>query len=226
VAAQPKTEGKAIIMKKLNLAMAAAALGLCVSNSAGAQTLEPTPTVMGSLGETSALRLGITLAPMPTGTFKSSALGVETSSSSAFAFAIAPTLDYSINQFVFVSLAPQYILNVKGKDDKGSAGSELDLRLRVGGNAKVADTLMLYGYLAPGYGFLMQPDDAKVAGVDNPKGFVFGFAAGAMLDFTPSVFGNAELGYQVGFQKTTYMNTDVDLKTNFLHIGIGLGFRI
>jgi hypothetical protein len=212
--------------KSRNLVVAAAALGLCVSATAGAQTLEPTPTVMGSLGETSALRLGITLAPMPTGTLKTGLGDVEKSDSSAFAFAIAPTLDYSINQFVFVGLAPQYIFNVKTKDDSGSAGSELDLRLRVGGNAKVADTLMLYGYLAPGYGFVMMPDDAKVAGVDNPKGFVLGFAAGAMLDFTPSVFGNAELGYQVGYQKTTAGAVDFKAKTNFLHIGIGLGFRI
>jgi hypothetical protein len=203
--------------KSRNLVIAAAAVGLCVSATAGAQTLEPTPTVMGSLGETSALRLGITLAPMPTGTLKSNFLGVESSSSSAFAFAIAPTLDYSINQFVFVGLAPQYIINVKGKDAPGSAGSELDLRLRVGGNAKVADTLMLYGYLAPGYGIVMPSGDG-----DSAKGLVLGFAAGAMLDFTPSVFGNAELGYQVGYQKVS----DVDAKTNFLHIGIGLGFRL
>ena len=210
--------------KSRNLVMAAAALGLCVSGTAGAQTLEPTPTVMGSLGETSALRLGITLAPMPANKVKGSVAGLSGEGDLAFAFALAPTLDYSINQFVFVGLAPQYIFNVKPKDGDNSAGSELDLRLRVGGNAKIADTLMLYGYLAPGYGIVMPGGDS--GGIDNPKGFVLGFAAGAMLDFTPSVFGNAELGYQVGYQKTTASGLDIDFKTNYLHIGIGLGVRI
>jgi hypothetical protein len=211
--------------KSRNLAMVTAAVGLCVSGTVAAQTLEPTPTVMGSLGETSTLRLGITLAPMPAGTLKTNLLGAESDTSSAFAFAIAPTFDYSINQFVFVGLAPQYIFNIKGKDAMGgSAASELDLRLRVGGNAKVADTLMLYGYLAPGYGIVMPGSDNDNA--ESAKGFVLGFAAGAMLDFTPALFGTAEIGYQVGYQKFTVASTDVDFKTNFMHIGIGLGVRL
>lgn len=210
--------------KSRNLAMVTAALGLCVSGAVAAQTLEPTPTVMGSLGETSTLRLGVTLAPMPAGTLKSSFAGAEVDTSSAFAFAIAPTFDYSINQFVFVGLAPQYIFNIKGKDATGSAATELDLRLRVGGNAKVADTLMLYGYLAPGYGIVMPGSDS--ANSESAKGFVLGFAAGAMLDFTPALFGTAEIGYQVGYQKFSVAGSDVDLKTNFMHIGIGLGVRL
>jgi hypothetical protein len=204
-----------------------AALGLGVSGTVSAQELQPTPTVMGSLGETSTMRLGVSLAPMPTGTLKGKiGAGAETSESSAFAFAIAPTFDFSFSQFFFAGLAPQYILNVKGKDDD-KAGSELDLRVRVGGNAKVADTLMLYGYLAPGYSIVMLPDpEAGGAKLDNPAGFVLGFAAGAMLDFTPELFGTGELGYQVGYQKTTFAGMDVDVKTNFLHIGIGLGYRL
>jgi hypothetical protein len=207
-------------MKKPRNLVLVAAVGLCVSGTAAAQTLEPTPTVMGSLGETSALRLGVTLAPMPAGKVKGSA---GSDLDLAFAFALAPVLDYSINQFLFVGLAPQYVFNVKPKDVDGSAGSELDLRLRVGGNAKVADTLMLYGYLAPGYGIVMPSDDYKG---DNPKGFVLGFAGGAMLDFTPSLFGNAEVGYQVGYQKANFLGVDTDFKTNYFHVGLGLGYRL
>jgi hypothetical protein len=214
-------------MKKPRNLVLVAAVGLCVSGTAAAQTLEPTPTVMGSLGETSALRLGVTLAPMPAGKLKgkvNTPLGViEGDTDLAFAFALAPVLDYSINQFLFVGLAPQYVFNVKAKDGGDSAGSELDLRLRVGGNAKVADTLMLYGYLAPGYGIVMPGGDYNG---DNPKGFVLGFAGGAMLDFTPSLFGNAEVGYQVGYQKVSAGGLDSDFKTNYFHVGIGLGYRL
>jgi hypothetical protein len=211
--------------KPRNLVWTVAALGLCVSGTVSAQELQPTPTVMGSLGETSALRLGISLAPMPGGKLKTSSPLGSQDVDLAFAFALAPVLDYSINQFLFVGLAPQYIFNVKGKDDTASAGSELDLRVRVGGNAKVADTLMLYGYLAPGYSILMRPEESR-GGADNAKGFVLGFAAGAMLSFTPVLFGTAELGYQVGYQKSTLAGNDIDAKTNFLHIGIGLGYRL
>lgn len=212
--------------KPRKLVWTVAALGLCVSATAGAQELQPTPTVVGSLGETSTLRLGVSLAPMPGGKLKVASGSASADSDLAFAFGLAPVLDYSINQFLFVGLAPQYIFNVKGKDSTGSAGSELDLRVRVGGNAKVADTLMLYGYLAPGYSILMQPDSDKPNGADNPKGFVLAFAAGAMLDFTPTFFGTGELGYQVGYQKTTFAGTDIDVKTNFFHIGIGVGYRL
>jgi hypothetical protein len=210
--------------KPRNLIGTVAVLGLCVSGTASAQVLQPTPTVMGSLGETSTMRVGVTLAPMPGGKLKSKIGSVEGDSDLAFAFGLAPTFDFSINQFLFLGLAPQYIFNVKDKD-ASSAGSELDLRVRVGGNAKVADTLMLYGYLAPGYSILMPPEEAK-GGADNPKGFVLGFAFGAMLDFTPTFFGTGELGYQVGYQKTTLSNVDIDLKTNFFHIGVGVGYRL
>jgi hypothetical protein len=90
----------------------------------------------------------------------------------------------------------------------------------VGGNAKVADTIMLYGYAAPGYGIVMPSVG------ENAKGFVVGFAGGAMLALTPGMYLNGEVGYQVGYQKVKVLNADVDAKTNFMHIGVGLGFRI
>jgi hypothetical protein len=202
------------------LAIVTLALG---SGAAFAQSLEPTATAAGPqpLGETSALRVSLTVAPMPAGTLKASAGAFKAEGDTAFAVGLIPSIDLALGQFAFVGFAPQYIFNVKGKDATGDAGSELDLRLRVGGNAKVADTIMLFGYAAPGYGIVMPSGDGE-----NAKGFVLGFAGGAMLALTPGMFLSAEVGYQVGYQKVEVANVSGDLKTNYMHIGVGLGFRI
>ena len=199
------------------------AVGVGFAGTASAQTLEPTPTAaasVGSLGETSPLRLSLTLAPMPAGKFKSSFAGTDVEADTAFAFALAPTIDYSFNQFAFIGFTPQYIFNVKGKDSTGDAAKELDLLLRLGGNAKVADTIMLFGYLAPGYGIVMPSSG------DSAKGFVIGFAAGALFDLTPGLFATGEIGYQLGYQSVKVGDLSVDFKTNFLRIGVGLGVRL
>lgn len=196
------------------------------SNAAWSQEVEP--AVMAELGDASKMRLGVVLSPMPTGTLKAKVGPLEGEDDAAFAFGVMPTFDFGINQFLFVGLAPQFIFNVNGKDSDGDAGQELDLRARVGGIAKVADTIRLFGYVAPGYSIVMVPD--KPDGQDNPAGFVLGFAAGAAFDLTPAMFLSGEVGYQVGYQGTTVSapggDVDVELKTNYLHLGIGLGVRL
>jgi hypothetical protein len=179
-----------------------------------------------SLGESSSARVGVVLSPMPSGTLKWSggAFPINGSTDTKFAFGVMPTLDFSLNQFLFVGVAPQYIFNVNADDRDGDAASELDLRARIGGIAKVADTVRVFGYVAPGYSIVMLPDD--FGNVDDPKGFVLGFAGGAAFDLAPSTYLSAEVGYQVGYQTTEVLNADADFKTNYLHLGGGLGFRL
>ena len=57
---------------------------------------------------------------------------------------------------------------------------------------------------------------------DSAKGLVVGLHAGAMYDVASNLFLNGQLGYQLGFQKLS----DVDLKSNFLQIGLGVGMRL
>lgn len=188
-----------------------------LGSAAQAQELGPTSTVSTELGDASRMRLGVVLSPMPTGTFKA-ASGPDTDAN--FAFGLMPTFDLGLNQFLFVGLAPQFIFNVKPEASTGDAAQELDLRVRIGGIAKVADTIRLFGYAAPGYSIIMIPD--KPAGRDNPAGFVLGFAAGAAFDISPATYLSGELGYQVGYQAAN----DIDFKSNYLHLGLGLGFRL
>ena len=49
-----------------------------------------------------------------------------------------------------------------------------------------------------------------------------GLHAGAMYDVASNLFVNGQVGYQLGFQKLS----DVDLKSNFLQIGLGVGMRL
>src|SRR4051812_11180546 len=161
------------------------------------------------------LRGGVSLVPMPFGSVKAKFGSLEASSGTKFAFGIMPAGDYLINQYFFVGFAPQFTFNVKPKDATGDAGTMVDLLIRVGGNAPVADNIELYGYLAPGYSIVFIPDS------DNATGLVLGFHGGAMLDLTPSVFLNLELGYQFGFQAVH----DLDFKLSYFQIGLGAGTR-
>jgi hypothetical protein len=195
----------------------AGAMVFLVGGGASAQVPGPTPEVSTELGDASRMRLGVVLSPMPTGTFKGEG-GADVDAK--FAFAIMPTFDFGLNEFLFVGLAPQLILNVKPDAATGDAGQELDLRGRIGGIAKVADTVRLFGYAAPGYSIVMVPN--KPSGVDNPAGFVLGLAGGAALDLSAALYLSGEIGYQFGFQKAN----DADFKTNYLHIGLGLGVRL
>lgn len=188
-----------------------------LGGAAWAQQLEPTPTVSAELGDTSKMRLGVVLSPMPLGSFKGQP-GAD--GDAKFAFAVMPTFDFGLNQFLFVGLAPQFIFNVQQDAATGDAGQELDLRARVGGIAKVADTVRMFGYVAPGYSIVMRPN--KPMGQDNPAGFVLGFAGGAALDLSPTMYLSGELGYQLGYQTAN----DLDFKTNYFHVGLGMGVRL
>jgi hypothetical protein len=169
----------------------------------------------------SKMRLGLNVVPMPfLGKLKASGGGFSDSTDAAFAVGVMPIFDYAITPNFFIGLGPLYTFNVKGKDDTGDASKELDIMLRVGGGAPVADKVQIYGYLAPGYSIIFPPMG------DSFKGLVVGAHAGGMMDLTSSVFVNAEVGYQMGFQKGKLLGADIDYKSNFLQIGLGGGVRL
>jgi hypothetical protein len=150
---------------------------------------------------------------MPVGTI-TAGIG---STDAAFAFAIQGFIDVEIVRYLYIGFAPQLILNVKGQDDTGSAGQELDLFARVMGRYPIASNVQLYGYLAPGFSVIFVPD--KAPGFSNPTGFVLGFAGGVSYSITPRLFIAGELGYQWGFQSSG----GTDFKTRYLQIGFVIG---
>jgi hypothetical protein len=163
------------------------------------------------------MRIALNVVPMPfLGKLKASGGGSDVSFDAAFAFGVMPIFDYSINSTFFVGISPMNTFNVKPKDATGDAAKEIDIMLRLGGGAPVADKVQLYGYLAPGYSIISPPSG------DSPKGLVVGAHVGGMMDVTPTAFVNAELGYQMGFQSVS----GADLKTSFFQIGLGAGMHI
>jgi hypothetical protein len=166
------------------------------------------------------MRLSLSLVPVPLGTFETTVAGVKFSGDTAFAFGLRPAFDYSINDYFFIGFSPQLLLNVKGEDDD-DAGKELDLLVRVGGHAPVADNLHLYGYLAPGYSIIYPS-----AGDEDPAGFVLGVAAGAIYSFSDKLFAVGDIGYQLGYQEVTIFGADVDYRLRYLLIGLGVGMKL
>jgi Outer membrane protein beta-barrel domain len=165
---------------------------------------------------TKKLRLGLNLVPMPFGSLKATVLGTEFSTDTAFAFGVMPAIDYLFNPYFFAGFAPQFTFNVKGKNAEGDAGKAVDLLVRLGGNAPVADTIELYGYVAPGYSIVIP------AMGDNSTGFTLGFHGGAILELSPTMFANFEIGYQLGYQQLN----GFDYKLNYFQVGLGAGIRL
>ena len=128
-----------------------------------------------------------------------------------------PVFDYLVLPNVFVGAAPSYTFNVKGKDDMGdcveAARPPAAGRLRACPSARSSAST---GMRRPGYSIISPPEG------DSAKGLVVGLHAGAMYDVASNLFLNGQLGYQLGFQKLS----DVDFKTNFLQIGLGVGMRL
>jgi hypothetical protein len=149
----------------------------------------------------------------------------EADEGTAFAYGIGASIDYAITPMISIGFAPRYIANVitDNAQDDADAAAELDLRLRVKAQFPVAPALNAYGFLAPGYSIIMLPDDFE--GVDDPAGLVVGFGGGVTYDVAPSFFVNGELGYQIGFQSTSFAGNDVDFTSDYLHIGLGAGTR-
>lgn len=197
--------------------LAGLAAGL-VARPAVAQTLGLSRGLdTASLGR---MRLSFSLVPAPVGSFKTNVGNVEVSADAAFAFGLRPAFDYSINDYFFIGASPQFLFNVKGKNDD-SSGKEFDLLLRVGGHAPVADKIHLYGYLSPGYSVIYPP-----TGNNNASGFVLGVTGGAIYSFPGNVFAVADLGYQFGYQKVSTGNFELDLKSSYLLIGLGAGVKL
>jgi hypothetical protein len=168
------------------------------------------------------MRLGITIVPMPLGSLKNNFAGTDSSTDSAFAFGVMPTLDFRPNPHVFVGLGPSYIFSVKPKGATGDGEKELDLLLRIGGGGSVAERVYVYGYVSPGFSIIFPPQG------DSAKGPVVGFHAGALYDVAANFFVSGELGYQAGFQKITIsgLATEAKASSNFFQIGLGAGIHI
>jgi len=166
-------------------------------------------------------QLGLLFELLPVGTIAVAENGYGSASSdTATAFALAPFIDFPLSSpYVALGFSPQFVFGVKGSSAPSSA-TEYDLRARLTGRYPVSDGGAIYGRVSPGYSIISAPNTP--AGVSNPAGFLIDVSAGAEIVVNPKVSVALELGYQIGFQSTSDTNgAEADLKTRYLHLGVG-----
>lgn len=145
------------------------------------------------------------------------------------AFGIVGTVDYRVHPNFSVGAAPRLIFGVKPDeaDEDSDSATQLDLAARLTGHFPVAPKIELFGYASPAYSFVFLPsEDGDDDEADDPSGFALGFGAGAAFKVTPALSVVGEIGYTLGFQgssvETPIGDFDVDFKTSFPHVGIGI----
>ena len=144
---------------------------------------------------------------------------IDGSNDAALAGGISARMEYDVLPFLSIGASPRIIFNVKG-DDATDSLTEVDLRARVTGHYHVLPSLEIFGFVAPGYSLLLP----KSGTLENyPRGFSIGAGAGVNLDVSNDTFVSLEGGYQMGFQK--FQEEDFELRTDYLHVGVGVGTR-
>ena len=97
-----------------------------------------------------------------------------------------------------------------------SSATQLDLRGRVRIGNLASDGLAMAAYGTIGHSWIFLPGFTS-------SGATFGFGVVANYAITGSGFLTIDAGYQLGGQRATISNTDVEASSNFFHLGIGIG---
>jgi hypothetical protein len=144
------------------------------------------------------------------------------------AYGVGLSLGYNVVAGLILGVAPQAIFHIDNKD--GSADkvdAEYDLMARVAYVLSVMPGVAAYLEVLPGYSFVSLTSNVTYWSIKptTPKGLVLAANAGATFDFTDQVFVSFGIGYQLGFQKMSVMEYDLDMRTRFLRIALGGGKR-
>jgi hypothetical protein len=182
------------------------------------------------------LQVALSFLPMSLGTFNAVYGGMPLALDAAFAPGGSLAVTYEVVSGLSVGLAPQVLFNVKPKEDPlttdPAASKEVDAMVRIAYAYPLVDTISVYAAALPGYSLIMP----KVG--DKPKGPVFAFELGAMMNLGERTFISLAGGYQWGFQqrtdtsrmmqmdgseKVTMVTTNV--RPNYYRAALGLGWR-
>lgn len=140
------------------------------------------------------------------------------------AYGIGGLFAYDLTRFLSIGVAPRLITGVNfdipNAPSQGKDAKEFDLRARLALHAALTPRLQVYGFATPGYSWLIPPDD------DNTGGFAIGFGGGFAIDLTPSLYVDAEVGYQTAyFSHDDAEGNTVGLDFGYLALGLGGGAR-
>jgi hypothetical protein len=204
---------------KSAIALAAALFGTLAASPAFADDTAASVTAGTTADSAQKGVLQVQFEMMPVGTVSLKSGPIDISNDTALAGGISARMEYDVLPFLSVGIAPRIIFNVKAEEADESV-DEVDLRARVTGHYHVLPGLEVFGFVAPGYSLLLP----KTGALENyPRGFSVGAGAGVNLDVSKSTFVSLEGGYQMGFQE--FQDADVELSTDYLHVGLGVGTR-
>lgn len=198
-------------------------LGALVSSAAFAE--EQDGVASGAAARKLSASAQVELLPMGSG--KTTFNGESMSQDAAVAYGVGAVVDYAINPYLSVGVAPRLVLNVKSSDaqDGEDASKQVDLRARIAGHLPVRPGLDVYAAVMPGYSIVT----SSQSGVDSATGFALAGALGATYDVTPALFLGAEVGYQRAFlnQEQTILGQKLSADTDlsYLHVGVAAGTR-
>ncbi len=126
-------------------------------------------------------------------------------------YGITADFEHARNAWLSVGLSPRVVAN----DETGSA--EFDLRVRIRGHGPIAPGLELYGFVSPGYLFVISKADlsgpALVAGV------------GVTCELPARMFLVGEIGGQVARVASVVEEVRRATVAGSMHLGLGAGTR-
>lgn len=167
------------------------------------------------------MRVTALFVPAPLGFLRSGSPGNVATVGSQPAFGFATAFDFIAGPHLFVGFATGYTFHIVARGTTADPATAFDLTVRFGGSLPVAPKVTAYGYLAPGYSWMQGAPQAS-----NPQGPIVGLHAGALLDLTPTWYADVELGYQAGFQRTSFNQMEDPANASFFQTGVGVGVRI
>ncbi len=173
-------------------------------------------------------RLGVVFSILPVGTLAvreniQGSGSTNASVDSAFAVAVAPTLDILASPYFSFGLSPQVIFRVGGAGSSAQSAKEVDIRARLTGRLPVSSAgTAVYARLSPGFSMVVFPTPrSDEASVPDPKGFVVDLSVGTEIAVLPRLLAVIDLGYQLGLQSADIGDTTFE-GTRYLHLGAGL----
>ena len=202
--------------------------GTAAPVAAPAATPEPSPApppVAARPVDSSRIQVGVAFLPMllGEGTVTSPQFSGSVTGDLKFAYGFVLTAGYVVVAGLCVGIAPQLILNVLGRNTPGDSSTEIDLSARIAYAYHVIPRLAVYAEVLPGYSIFSVPRLANGQGA--PQGFVVAAGAGAAYDFTDMFFANLGIGYQMGFQSSSFGGKSYEDYTRFLRIAVGGGMK-
>ncbi len=170
--------------------------------------------------------LGAMFELLPVGSLRGSARGMTVTEDALVTVALAPFVDVPISPWFEVGASPQFVFKVKAIGDTGSA-TEYDLRARLTVRDPITPTSRMFFRFSPGYSIISPPSGVLPDGTSNPAGPWLDFAIGSEVTVAPGQVLVVDLGYQLGFQGTTLPDgTNVDYRTQFVHLGVGMALGL